>query len=152
MYKSDKQVNSAAIRRLKGVLSQVSPSVCAGNAPGTTSHVGAETPPVVNVDREGLPPQPWLKEQSDRLGGLFTVRTPSGKERVVLTDPSLFQSLFYPDEVHLSRLFGMRQFNERGFKWRGGGVRQFYVASPGPSRGTLTFQVIASCRSPTPMC
>jgi hypothetical protein len=47
-------------------------------------------PPVVVVDQEGLPPQPFLKAQSEKLGGLFTVRTPSGKERIVLTDPELF--------------------------------------------------------------
>eukprot|EP00656_Telonema_subtile_P055721 TRINITY_DN8705_c0_g1_i19.p1 TRINITY_DN8705_c0_g1~~TRINITY_DN8705_c0_g1_i19.p1 ORF type:complete len:470 (-),score=82.36 TRINITY_DN8705_c0_g1_i19:181-1590(-) len=81
-----------------------------------------EDPPTVNVDSEGLPPQPFLKECSDRLGGVFIIRTPSGKERVVATDPSLAEMLFYPDETNLSRMTAMRQFNERAFGWRGGGM------------------------------
>ena len=83
---------------------------------------GLPSPPLVEVNSEGLPPQPFLKKCSDELGGLFRIRTPSGKERIILTDPALFELLFYPDEITLSRLLGMRQFNERGFGWPGGGI------------------------------
>jgi sterol 14-demethylase len=83
---------------------------------------GLPSPPLVEVSTEGLPPQPFLKKCADELGGLFKLRTPSGKERIVLTDPELFELLFYPDEITLSRLLGMRQFNERGFGWPGGGI------------------------------
>jgi hypothetical protein len=78
--------------------------------------------PVVDVDKEGLPAQPFLKECSDKLGGLFKIRTPSGKERIVLTDPELFEIMFFPDETTLSRVGGMRKFNENGFMWKGGGI------------------------------
>lgn len=47
------------------------------------------------------------------------MRTPSGKERVIATDPTLADMLFYPDEVNLSRMDAMRQFNQRAFGWKG---------------------------------
>ena len=53
---------------------------------------------------------------------MFTLRTPSGKERVVLTDPSAAEYLFFSDEEKLSRLNAMRNFNERAFRWKGGGI------------------------------
>ena len=89
-----------------------------------------EEPPVVHVDTEGLPPQPFLKECADRLGGVFKIVTPSGKERVIATDPSLAETLFYPDEENLSRMNAMRQFNEKAFGWRGGGMPDPKVRRP----------------------
>ena len=77
---SDQRARSPVMRRMNQLHRHILHRECRS----------AETPPVVHVDEEGLPAQPFLKAQSQQLGGMFTVRTPSGKERIVLTDPELF--------------------------------------------------------------
>jgi hypothetical protein len=102
------------VRRVKRMLHHFSNPASSNDVP--------PSPPVVQVDTEGLPGQPFLMECSKKHGGLFKIQNPSGNERIVMTDPSMYDHLIYPDEEHLSRVGGMRQFNERGFKWKGGGI------------------------------